>query len=252
MKRISYALIAMILTTFILSCSGSIENASTPQRPATEATESENVTSTEPEKVYSQKPSVILYSGWVLYLEDKDGKYVASAQASTGDVAYIIYENSSKVEIKEAPRKLSSGEDKVDLVKVMYNDTEYWTRTIFISDGGIPAMIYDEDGARIFSAADLANRTDKKLNFRDSVAYIDSVDEDFCKVVIYSGTEYGKEIFIENDAITTDEDKIDIQKTLINMDALGDKLDPAVEEELYSIIHNYWLSQDDSYYPDEY
>ncbi len=163
-----------------------------------------------------------IYSGWVLYEEQDDGKMYATVEAEVGDDVQIYTNKDGSAEQKKAIRRVvSTGEEKeLEFIHVTYNNKDYWTRDIFIAPEGCTesyialtdAMTYSKpDGISILSTMIKEGEICPATKFAEK--------DGFVACVIYDGNPYGKEIFVSGSSVTNYEAAVDFIKTYYKMEA---------------------------------
>lgn len=197
-------------------------------------------------KNFTLKPSVFIYSGWILYKEDPtDNCMVATANVSYGDVV-SIFVSDDQIDQKTALRKLKDGTtDSFNFVRCSYNDEEYWTRDIFISPlDSKPAIVCVNEN--LFSQPDLLSMlTDKnsKMKVLDLVI-ITGTDGDYYSSVVYNGNPYGKEVFIPKTSVLDSSMAVEfsqiISKINENLNSNETKYSQETLDEVFTVILDDW------------
>lgn len=148
--------------------------------------------------------SIVLYDGAPFYEENSNGKMIYVDKALLGETIKI-YTINDITEQKEAIRLLSSGEEETfNFVHINYYGNDYWIRDVFITNNvNIKPGILITDSFT-YSNADGTSATSKKLNEGTIVAIDPSTKQsdtdlniDFISVTYYSGTPFGKSVFVK-------------------------------------------------------
>lgn len=208
-------------------------------------TEQEEVVSQAVETIrYAKIGGTMIYSGWTLYLENDEGKMIASAETRAGDIVEVYCEGedgTTPVE-KEAIRRLQNGkEEPLTFVRVSFDDEDYWTRPIFVAKPAQPGTM--TKSGRLFSASDMATMTKTVVEEGTLLAVTPSEGEnDFACVYVYDGNPYGKKMYVQRESISTYVYDVEKYAALARMEELGDKLKPEVRDEL-----NHLVSEEFSY-----
>ena len=212
----------------------------------TNQTENETVSTKEiktekkEEKILTTKDAIALYPGTPLYTENKDGKMVYADEVAKGE-SLSVYYNDNGVEAKNAIRLLSNGkEDSFDFIRVSSQftdeDTEYWTRALFVAQDHPIANVIVQEG-HIYNTAQIFDATSKKLSIGDIVALKSEInfDSEFTPVTIYDGTEDGKEIFVKTEILSTYKDDLIAVQTFDSIKAF-EAIKPEISYELMEIM----------------
>ncbi len=226
-------LAAVLAFCALALCGCSEKKADAPQEDVMQEA-AEGIQQVAEEIQYEKVDGVMIYSGWTLYLENGEGKMIASAETRAGDSVKVYCEGedgTTPVE-KEAIRRLQNGEETpLSFVKISFDGKDYWTRPIFVAKFSSPCVAL-KDG-RLFSSPDIATMTKTTVNECDLLAMsTEDVENDFARIFIYDGTPYGKAMYIQESSISTDFDTIEWFATEKRMAELGDDLKPEVKEEL--------------------
>lgn len=163
-----------------------------------------------------------IYSGWVVYEEQNDGKMYATLEAEVGDDVQIYTASDGSAEQKKAIRRVvSTGEEKeLEFIHIKFNNKDYWTRDIFVAPEGSTelyialsdTMTYSKpDGISILSTMIKEGELCVANKFAEKDGYI--------ACVIYDGNSYGKEIFVSGSSVTNYEAAVDFIKTYYKMEA---------------------------------
>lgn len=188
-----------------------------------------------PERTLSKADGVMLYTGWTLYKEDKDGKMISAQESTAGDRLSVYTEGGQPVE-KEAIRKLQNGtESKFTFTSVRTEDgDDLWTRNVFVGLG-TPAVVTKDDN--LYSAPDLAALTATKVKAGQVIAIDGGGDSGFAEMLLFSEkTPYGKAMYIERGSISSDEGLMDAMAAGKRLEELGDKVKPVVRAEVEAIL----------------
>ena len=191
--------------------------------------------------------------GYLRYKENKDGKMVYADEVAKGE-SLSVYYNDNGVEAKKAIRLLSNGkEDSFDFIRVSSQftdeDTEYWTRALFVAQDHPIANVIVQEG-HIYNTAQIFDATSKKLSIGDIVALKSEInfDSEFTPVTIYDGTEDGKEIFVKTEILSTYKDDLIAVQTFDSIKAF-EAIKPEISYELMEImVSSLDLSSAISYY----
>ena len=242
MKKLNMFIIALCLLLALSGCNKSEKTSQTQ----TEGTQT--AVSAEPQKKITTINSIALYDGTPLYVENEDGKMVYKDEMLLGE-SLKIYFADDQMEEKEAIRLLSSGkEESFNFVHVSYYDNDYWTRDIFITDNTkLQAGIILSD-TLTYSAADGTSATSKKLE-EGTIVAVDpeskqtdtDLDIDFINVTYYSGTAFGKTVFIKADSVSYNAADIVANQTLSRILA-NDSLNPEIEDLLFDYLETIGVS----------
>lgn len=251
MKKFSFVfLIFFALISF--GCNKS-NNATTNQTENETVSTKEIKTEKKVEKILTTKDAIALYPGTPLYTENKDGKMVYADEVAKGE-SLSVYYNDNGVEAKNAIRLLSNGkEDSFDFIRVSSQftdeDTEYWTRALFVAQDHPIANVIVQEG-HIYNTAQIFDATSKKLSIGDIVALKSEInfDSEFTPVTIYDGTEDGKEIFVKTEILSTYKDDLIAVQTFDSIKAF-EAIKPEISYELMEImVSSLDLSSAISYY----
>lgn len=251
MKKFSFVfLIFFALISF--GCNKS-NNATTNQTENETVSTKEIKTEKKEEKILTTKDAIALYPGTPLYTENKDGKMVYADEVAKGE-SLSVYYNDNGVESKNAIRLLSNGkEDSFDFIRVSSQftdeDTEYWTRALFVAQEHPIANVIVQEG-HIYNTAQIFDATSKKLSIGDIVALKSEInfDSEFTPVTIYDGTEDGKEIFVKTEILSTYKDDLIAVQTFDSIKAF-EAIKPEISYELMEImVSSLDLSSAISYY----
>lgn len=251
MKKFSFVfLIFFALISF--GCNKS-NNATTNQTENETVSTKEIKTEKKVEKILTTKDAIALYPGTPLYTENKDGKMVYADEVAKGE-SLSVYYNDNGVEAKNAIRLLSNGkEDSFDFIRVSSQftdeDTEYWTRALFVAQEHPIANVIVQEG-HIYNTAQIFDATSKKLSIGDIVALKSEInfDSEFTPVTIYDGTEDGKEIFVKTEILSTYKDDLIAVQTFDSIKAF-EAIKPEISYELMEImVSSLDLSSAISYY----
>lgn len=238
MKKFSFVfLIFFALISF--GCNKS-NNATTNQTENETVSTKEIKTEKKVEKILTTKDAIALYPGTPLYTENKDGKMVYADEVAKGE-SLSVYYNDNGVEAKNAIRLLSNGkEDSFDFIRVSSQftdeDTEYWTRALFVAQEHPIANVIVQEG-HIYNTAQIFDATSKKLSIGDIVALKSEInfDSEFTPVTIYDGTEDGKEIFVKTEILSTYKDDLIAVQTFDSIKAF-EAIKPEISYELMEIM----------------
>lgn len=237
-----------ILVTSSLLLLSSCNDKKNQQQTSTTENQANSTTSSSEEISYEEDTSsksqssarksvnaVLIYNGWGLFTE-KDGKMISAEQTVSGTAVTAFMED-GKVYSKMAVRKLQNGkEDTFSFVLVNVDGKEYWTRDIYITTNGHPAIVTKDD-TRIFSAADFANATTKTLKKGDMVA-MSGNESGFDKIITFNEKKpFGQAQYIKEGTTSTDVAVIDSIATSKKISDLGDKINPKVYAEIMEMIH---------------
>lgn len=228
-------LAAVLAFCALALCGCSEKKAQDTQEAETEQEEVSQVVETIH---YAKVGGTMIYSGWTLYLENDEGKMIASAETRAGDIVEVSCEGedgANPVE-KEAIRRLQSGkEETFTFAKVTFDGEDYWTRPIFVAKSCIPCVALND--GRLFSAPDMATMTKNAVKQSELLAMsTEDAENGFNRVFIYDGTPYGKEMYIQASSTSTDFDTIEWYATEKRIAELGDDLKPEVKAELEDIL----------------
>lgn len=251
MKKFSFVfLIFFALISF--GCNKS--NIATTNQTENETVSTKEIkTEKKEEKILTTKDAIALYPGTPLYKENKDGKMVYADEVAKGE-SLSVYYNDNGVESKNAIRLLSNGkEDSFDFIRVSSQftdeDTEYWTRALFVAQEHPIANVIVQEG-HIYNTAQIFDATSKKLSIGDIVALKSEInfDSEFTPVTIYDGTEDGKEIFVKTEILSTYKDDLIAVQTFDSIKAF-EAIKPEISYELMEImVSSLDLSSAISYY----
>lgn len=244
MKKTLYLLLlCMCVLTLFVSCS---EKKDPELAAATETTAQEPVIH---EPVRTTQSSVILKDETPFYLESEDGKMrYANVDGKLGDKLSIILLD-GEIAQKNAIRVTSDNKEAEFLfVRVEYNNTDYWTRDIYITKDPslVPAVIKND--VFTYKSPDISDPypSKDKLTIGTIIAAGNTVtteDETFVTVVKYDGTAFGKEMYIKDSSLTTKPADIVAVQTLNRIDGYQE-LEDVVFCELILQIQNLDLSPD--------
>lgn len=230
MKRLGISVLA--LTALVLAGCSAKETTSNQQTTQTGSVQQSapKTTVRTPSKSYIE--STVLYSGWVLYSENDEGKMVASEEAISGEKINVVALD-GVVDQKNAIRKLSNGtEEAFDFIHVDYFGTEYWTRDIFIAVDSTPVLMVAT--SNIYSEADKLKMTTTKIEAGEIVALKHgSQEDDFVQVVRYNGTPSGKVSYILDGNFSNDPAAVTQQ---LMVSRINDSIKPVVRAELQEIL----------------
>lgn len=238
MKKFSFVfLIFFALISF--GCNKS--NTATTNQTENETVSTKEIkTEKKEEKILTTKDAIALYPGTPLYTENKDGKMVYADEVAKGE-SLSVYYNDNGVEAKNAIRLLSNGkEDSFDFIRVSSQftdeDTEYWTRALFVAQDHPIANVIVQEG-HIYNTAQIFDATSKKLSIGDIVALKSEInfDSEFTPVTIYDGTEDGKEIFVKTEILSTYKDDLIAVQTFDSIKAF-EAIKPEISYELMEIM----------------
>ena len=238
MKKFSFVfLIFFVLISF--GCNKT--NTATTNQTENETVSTKEIkTEKKEEKILTTKDAIALYPGTPLYTENKDGKMVYADEVAKGE-SLSVYYNDNGVESKNAIRLLSNGkEDSFDFIRVSSQftdeDTEYWTRALFVAQDHPIANVIVQEG-HIYNTAQIFDATSKKLSIGDIVALKSEInfDSEFTPVTIYDGTEDGKEIFVKTEILSTYKDDLIAVQTFDSIKAFKD-IKPEISYELMEIM----------------
>ena len=186
------------------------------------------------------KDAIALYPGTPLYTENNDGKMVYADELAKGESLYVYY-NDNGVESKNAVRLLSNGkEESFDFIRVSSQstdeDTEYWTRALFVAQDHPIATVIIQEG-HIYNTAQIFDATSKKLSIGDIVALKSEInfDSDFTPVTIYDGKENGKEVFVKSEILSIHNDDLIAVQTLDSLKNYKN-LKPEIKNEIVEIM----------------
>lgn len=247
-KVICLLLLSLCLSLLFVSCN--------EKETVTEEAAPEITTIPEPviiEPVKAKQASVVIYDGTPMYTEGTDGKMsYANVDAKLGDTLSIITLDGA-INMKNAIRIKTGGEDEVMFVNVAYDGIEYWTRDIFITDDPtfIPAVIKDD--VFTYRTPDVSDPypSDKKFELGTIVAIGDAIDSDgdmFIPVKKYSGTSFGTEVYVKDSSITTNPADVVAVQALKRIESYGDEIEDAVYAEVVGQIAGLELSPDVRFY----
>ncbi|MCR4735215.1 MAG: hypothetical protein K5829_09450 [Treponema sp.] len=221
MKKVLFTIALLSLLLLLVSCKGK-EKQNSSSESQLSVQESDSKTQNQSQKPIVKKetrPAVVLYEGTPLYTENNEGKMIYATEVILGDII-DIYLDGDTPEQKLAIRRLSNGDEKeLNFVHVTYEDTDYWTRDIFVTKyPSVKAGAILED-TLIYDSPEGTGATSKKLEACSIVAIDPNIvlaDEDigvsFVPVIFYNGTAFGKEVYVKESAISkSDYDVIALQ-----------------------------------------
>lgn len=248
MKKVP-GLLLLLLCACILLVSCSKKKEAEPSAAAS----AENTAPAVVEPVKGKQSSVVIYDGTPFYTEGTDGKMsYASVDAKLGDTLSIITLDGA-INMKNAVRIKTGGEDEVMFVNVEYDGVEYWTRDTFITDDPsfVPAVI--KDNVFTYKTPDVSDPypADKKLELGTIVAIGEVIDSDgdkFIPVKIYNGSSFGNEVYVKDSSITTNSADIIAVQTLKRFEDYGEDLKDEVYFEVIEQISTLNLSPDVRFY----
>ncbi len=238
MKKFSFVfLIFFVLISF---CCNKSEISTTNQTENETVSTEEIKTEKKEEKILTTKDAIALYPGTPLYTENKDGKMVYADEVAKGE-SLSVYYNDNGVETKNAIRLLNNGkEESFDFIRVSSQftdeETEYWTRSLFVAQDHPIANVIIQEG-HIYNTAQIFDATSNKLSIGDIVALKSEInsESDFTPVTIYDGTEDGKEVFVKTEILSTHKDDLIAIQTFDSLKAFKD-IKPEISYELMEIM----------------
>lgn len=184
-----------------------------------------------------------IYSGYVVYEEQDDGKMYAVVEAEIGDDVRLYTNSDGSVEMKNAVRKIkSTGEEAAfDFVHISYNDTDYWTRELFIAPEGCTEAYITLYDAMTYSKPDGISMTSTMLKEGTVCpATKFSKTDDYAACYIYDGNPYGKEIYVSTNYVSDDPSAIEYIRTFSRMEtvlASSDALDDKHYDETVKVMN---------------
>ena len=242
MKKLNFLFISLFLVLALTGCN------KTGKKDSESASGTQNAATAEPQKNITTIKSIALYDGTPLYIENEDGKMVYNDEMLIGE-DLLIYFVDGQMDQKEAIRLLSSGkEETFNFIHVCYYEKDYWTRDIFITNNAsLSAGIITGD-ALTYSAADGTSATSKKLE-EGTIVAVDTtskqtdkdLDIDFINVTYYSGTPFGKSVFIKADAVSSNQPDIIANQTIARILA-NDSLKPEIEDLMFDYLETIGVS----------
>lgn len=233
MKKVFSCIIFICMLSLIISCGDDKKSAA----------KQNSETSSKNEIKREKDPSIVLYDGTPLYIENEEGKMVYADEVPAGK-KISIYKISKEIEQKTAVRLLNSGkEDTFNFVHISYFNTDYWTRDIFITNDTtdlVPGVITSQ--VTIYSSPDVTSATTKKLEANTIVATnIPSItnDEDFDikfqEITYYNGTAFGKKAYVKYGFVLTGPKEILAIQTLSKIEAM-ENIKPEIKETLLDVL----------------
>lgn len=194
---------------------------------------------------FIEKKCLFIYQDASLYKEVEDGIMEWSASADEGDAVTVMFSQNGDLYKKTATRRTSKDEVEMEFIKVVYDETEYWSRAIFVSAPDCTLGIIDEEKAIRYTQPDILKFTENSLKYGTYIAVENFADADFAKAIIYDGTnDFGKEVYLKKTDVCKDSEILIAYKTLNNMMAIeadleknGKSLDPVVFGEISDFIN---------------
>jgi len=204
--------------------------------------------STSKQQSVQTTTSVIIYDGTPFYSENSEGKMVYANEGLIGEEIRVFMSNNS-IEQKNAIRLLKSGEEEeFNFIHVLYSDTEYWTRDIFITNNAqLTAGLITED-AIVYSSADSTAATERKLEQGTILAINESgkvsdpdLGIEFIPVTYYNGAAFGKEVFVKASLVSSNKENI-LALNTINKLMNYEQIKPEVAETIINSLRDLSLS----------
>lgn len=203
-------------------------------QPATSATAPEKKTDS-----ITLDDSVFISGGWTLCAMDDDGTMISKKQSEIGDLVKIVRKNGQKTEtVADWKFKDSTRTKDINWVLVEYDSAQYYTRDLFIADteseAFIPGVITED--TRIYSDADDMSMTAETLTAGTKVAVSKKYGSDsFAKICVYNGRAYGKNVYVERQAVAGDSGVIEYYTLMKKLERNPD-LKPEVRQELEDLL----------------
>ena len=185
-----------------------------------------NVPAVKAEIQRTKGQTAMISEGWTLCRENEDGTMSSALESAIGDEVFVIKENGTPVQ-KKADWKFQNGTRTKDLnwVLVEFEGEEYWTRDLFIADEGDGdaklAVVTAE--THIYSQADDMAMTKDTLTPGKNVVVCGwpTNNSQFYELKIYNGKPYGKKIYAEASAISSDMYDIEMVTLLSKIEKYG-------------------------------
>ncbi len=225
MKKV--LLFLLVVSSVLFSCKNESKNsekidpsvvADKSPVPVAELSENEQRTLEPKKQRFSQTQFIRDEVG--LYYEVEDGKMHYAKLSELGDSVWIYLNDDGSIEQKLAQHLIANQKAKMffDFVHVKYEEDSFWVRADFISGKNSQKLFLVKENTFVYAEPEDYMISSKVVEKGTLVALADGGDkyDKFCKCVYYDAP-FKTEVYLKRDALSDDEEMIEIELVFQNM-----------------------------------